>query len=282
MKNRTSLWAMCCILLCSILLTAVARQAAAASVSGVVEPLVDVTLSLPVEGIVSKVACHEGQRVTSGAVLVQLENRAEQIEVARRRLVWQSDSELRSARTREKTLKKILESNSQLYEKTRAVSREELDKLTLQWNKAAAEKELLAVQEEREELEYKLALRKLEQRTLKAPVGGVIEKVWLDEGEICQPGQELVRLVNARECYLVAHVPEAQGCRLKRGRKVEMQIRTGGRLVAVTGVIDLISQVVDPASGLMRVKVLFENRNGTIRPGLTGMLVLSGPEHRSN
>jgi hypothetical protein len=34
--------------------------------------------------------------------------------------------------------------------------------------------------------------------------------------------------------------------------------------------VELVSPVVDPASGLVEIKVLFDNLEGRIRPGLSG------------
>ncbi len=50
-----------------------------------------------------------------------------------------------------------------------------------------------------------------------------------------------------------------------------MKIEVEGGVI-VTGKISFISPVVDPASGLAKIKALFENADGKIRPGLAAKL----------
>jgi len=244
------------------------------TVFGVVEPIVDVTLGLTVQGMIQKISCEEGQMVEKGATLLTLENRLEELEVARRKINWESRAELESAEAQVQTLKEILAANKKLYDETRSVSKEDLERLILQWKKAVAEEKLIRIREEIEEVEYRIAVEALNKRVLRAPVYGAVEQVFLKEGEICQPGQPLIRLVDARKCLLVTNLKEAQGYLLLTGQKVDLDIHAGEGIVKKKGVIATVSQVVDPASGLMRVKVLFDNRDGRIRPGVNGNLYL--------
>ena len=43
---------------------------------------------------------------------------------------------------------------------------------------------------------------------------------------------------------------------------------------ALTGKVVFLSPVVDPASGLQKVKLLFDNADGKVRPGLAGKLFI--------
>ena len=43
----------------------------------------------------------------------------------------------------------------------------------------------------------------------------------------------------------------------------------GGSLTGIT----LMTAVVDPASGLQKVKALFDNRDGKVRPGVAGRML---------
>ena len=248
------------------------------TVSGVVEPIVDVTLGLTVQGMIRKISCEEGQMVGKGATLLILEKRLEELEVARRKIIWESGAELESAEAQVQTLKEILAANKRLYDETRSVSKEELDSLTLQWKKAVAEEKLIHIRKEKEKVEYWMAVDALNKRELRSPVSGVVEEIFLKEGEICQPAQPLIRLVDARKCLLVTNLKATQGYNLRAGQEVDVNIHAGAGIVNKKGVISTISQVVDPASGLMWVKVLFDNEGGRITPGVTGDLYLPQPE----
>ena len=54
-----------------------------------------------------------------------------------------------------------------------------------------------------------------------------------------------------------------------------MEIDNGGVKTLVQGKIFFISPLVDPDSGLQKVKIIFDNKDGRIRPGLTGVVLLS-------
>ena len=60
---------------------------------------------------------------------------------------------------------------------------------------------------------------------------------------------------------------------LKLNQEVTIEVDTGEAQVKLPGKIIFLSPVVDPASGLLKVKVLFHNAEGRIRPGLSGRMI---------
>ena len=243
-------------------------------ISGVVEPYLDVTLGLVVQGKIGAIAVPEGRRVGQGGVILSLDKQQEELEVARRKIIYENKAELKSAESTAATLTETYNSNKNLYTETRSVSREELDKLSIQYENAIAERDKLRNQKQREKVEYDMALQTLESRLLKAPFSGVVEKVFLKVGEVYQPGQPLVRLIDASRCIFVANLDDTKSYHLKQGMSVEVLVNAGGTEVVRKGVITKIPTVVDAASGVMQVKVMFDNRDGSIRPGVTGKLRL--------
>ena len=102
-----------------------------------------------------------------------------------------------------------------------------------------------------------------------APFDGTVTTVMLDVGEACQAQQPLVRLVDTRKCYFICNVEAKAGYTLKAGQTVKLDIEAGTRC-KISAELFLVSPVVDPASGLMRVKVVFENpreKSGLELPG---------------
>ena len=57
-------------------------------------------------------------------------------------------------------------------------------------------------------------------------------------------------------------------------RAIAGQQSTGASPITVQGQIILLSPVTDPASGLRRVKLLFDNADGRVIPGVAGKLIL--------
>lgn len=248
------------------------------SVSGVTESINDVTLSAWVDGTISTIFIKEGVEVKKGQTILELHKKLEELEVKRRKLIWKSKVEVNSAAQRVATLGALLDDTRNLFKSTGSLSKEELDKKELEYELAVAEVKQLEIAEEREEIEYKIALQNLYKRGLRSPIQGVIMELMLEEGEYCEAGQPLVRVVDTSKCLLVCHVEEPIGRTLKKGESVDLQIRAGSEHIAKKGTIAFVSSVVDPASSLLEVKAEFENQDGAVRPGVAGMMLLDVPK----
>lgn len=247
------------------------------SVSGITEPINDVTLSASVAGMISAIFFKEGAHIKKGQSILELDNKLEELEVERRRLIWESKVEVDAASERVVTLKSLLNSTRELFESTGSVSKEELEEKELEYKLSVAELKRLEIEEQREKIEYKMALENLHKRRLRSPIKGIIIKLFLDKGEYCEPGQPLVHVVDTSRCLFVGNVEEWIGRTLRKGQSVDLKIRTGSKSITKKGTIVFVSPVVDPASGLLEVKTEFENGDGAVRPGISGVMLLETP-----
>jgi len=246
------------------------------SISGITEPFKDVTLSATVVGTISAIFVKEGMSVKKGETILELDKQLETFEVERRKLIWEGKAEVEAAAVRVTTLKSLLESTRELFKSTGSVSREDLEKMELDYELAAAEKKRLETAEERERIEYEMASETLQKRSLISPFDGTVIKLFLDEGETCQENKPLVQVVDTGRGLFICNVEEWIGRTLRKGQTVNLEIRTGSESMAKRGTIIFVSPVVDPASGLLEVKTEFENQDGSIRPGVAGFLLLKG------
>jgi len=212
------------------------------SVNGITEPFMDVELGASVAGIVHSELFKEGDIVKKGDVIVELDKQLEQLEVERRKAVMDQN-------------KMTFESTRTLSQNTKSVSKEELAKKEAEYNVSVAE--------------YGIAVEQLAHRKIVAPFSGAITEIQLHPGAACAPYQSVVRLVDTTRCYFVGQIEgkSASSLRLDQPVKIEMD---GGAIA--TGKISFISPVVDPASGLAKIKALFDNADGKIRPGLAAKL----------
>lgn len=241
---------------------------------GITEPFSDSTLGAMVDGTVSVIKRQEGEFVRKGEIILELENSQEILEVKRRRIISESKVELNSAEKRKELLKFDYEGTLSLFNSTKSVSEEELRKKELEFKLAEAEYEQALVAEEREKLEYGIAQQQLEKRYVKAPFDCVIVKIFFSPGENCDTQQPLVRVVAADKCRFIAHIDAPEAAAFKKGMKVVLGFDIIPDLVE--GVVDYVSPVVDPSSGLQEVKVLFDNRDNIVAPGITGYISTAG------
>ena len=221
-----------------------------AYVPGITESFLEVTLSSSVAGLITKQKFKEGDFVPAGEALVELDRRQEELEVERRKLIV----DIR---------KSDFEGTEKLFAKTKGTSREELEKKEVEYRVAV--------------VEHQTALEDLRKRYIVAPFNGHITEILLHPGEACQPYQPVLRLVDTRQCYFVSNIDAKLAATLKTNQVVRLEIETGADPVKAEGKVSFLSPVADPASGLVKLKVLFPNAEGRIRPGLAGGLLLTTP-----
>lgn len=222
-----------------------------ASSPGITEPVFDVTLSVPVPGIITSLKFKEGDFVQTNDTILELDMRLEEIEVARRRAIMENH-------------KTDWESTRIVFDKSSSVSRDELQKKEVDYKVALAE--------------YEQSVEQLQRRRLLVPGAGVICEIRHHVGEACAAYEPVVHVVDARRCYFVSNMEAADSARLKVGQKLAIEIEDGATPIKVEGKIVFISPVVDSASSLQKVRAVFDNADGRVRPGLAGRVLLGEPQ----
>jgi len=257
------------VLLAGLHLTSAQAQTTAA---GVTEPFQDVILSATVAGTVEKRLVKEGDSIKVGQTLLEMKKRQEELEVKRRKLIADSKAELQAAEARVVTVKMDLDSTRKLFAATKSVSKDDLDKKELEYQLSAAEVERLKMAEEREVIESEMAAELLKDRIISSPLTGFVVEFFRQVGEDCKAQEPLMRVVDTRQFYFVANVEAKAGYNLKLGDSAQLQIEAGSKIIPVTGKISFVSPVVDPASGLLKIKVLCSNPDGLVKPGVAGTM----------
>ncbi len=237
-----------CVTLWAVLTLLAPNASAAEKISntGLTEPILDSTLGTPVAGIITARKFKEGDFVHKGDVVVEFDHSLEELEVARRQVVIEP-------------LKTDFEASKYLFEQPKSsISKEQLDKKQADYKVALAE--------------FELAKEQLRKRFILAPFDGYLIEFYHQVGEACLIEQPILRLADTRRCYFVCNVDAKAGHGLRVNQKVDLEVESGPAAVLTQGNISFVSPVVDAASGLMKVKVIFENPDGKIRPGVAGKM----------
>jgi membrane fusion protein, multidrug efflux system len=216
---------------------------------GLVLPFKEVVVSSPVQSAITEIACREGDTVKAGAVLARLYGRIEELDMLRTKAALEK---------REFDFK----GSANLYA-DKIISEDEALK-----NKI--ELELARLQAEQ-------ATELFLQRTITAPIDGIVVEKMREVGESVTAAQALFRLVAIDQVYVQFYLSSEQAAALKVGDQLTVRCQTGAATDAprnYTGRIDFIDPRVDAASGLMRVKVLLPNPGHVIKPGLRADVLL--------
>ena len=239
-------WSVPCLLAAAL---AAGLGAAAAdtayTVRGLTEPVGDVELSVPIPGVVAVIRHDEGDFVEAGGVILELDRRMEDLEVHRKQVQVE-------------TLRGELERSESLFKNTTSIPREEVEKKRGEFEVASVELEL--------------ARELLAKRIVTSPISGVVTAVPVKVGEYCETGTVLARVVDVREFDCVANIDPTRAPDVTVGRVLVLSTPAGKETIEVEGTVVFVSPVVDPGSGLLRIRSRFKNPDLRIRPGVAGVL----------
>lgn len=265
-------------LIAGLVLFAASVSAQQITVSGYTEPYAVAKLGVSVPGQIARIDFPEGAFVQKGKTILALDQQAEKLEVQRRKLLLESKVEVQAAAKQIETLQSHLSATRQLFRETGSVSKEQMEKEELEHDLALFERQRLEAIEQREKIEYGIAREQLARRNLRAPFSGRIAELFVKVGENCEIDTPLVRLVDTTKGYFIANVKLDVGRQLKLGQRVRLELQTGGTAAIREAEMVFISPVVDPASGLRKIKAVFDNRDGRIVPGVSGVMVVDPSE----
>ena len=257
------------ILLCTTVVTFCQTR----EVRGITEPYKQSTISATVSGRIKKITYPIGAYVQKGNTILELENSAELLEVKRRKLIGKSNSDLISAEYQVATLQKDYNATKELFDSSNSVSEEELWQKDLELKLAKENYQKLLTAEEREKIEFRMAVEELNKRIIQAPFSGTIVMMKFNEGESCNALEPLLTIVDIRKVKFTAHIEAKYSHELKKGANVLINIDGGASAIKVTGTVTFISPVVDGASGLREIQVVFDNKNGIVKPGVSGTMI---------
>jgi len=240
---------------------------------GVTEPISMAVIGTTVPGKVREISVPEGGRVRKGQVILMLEREEEELNVAITKVVAENRSDSLASTQKRQTFERDYNATRKLFETSNSVSEEQLWEKELNFKTADAELLKSTMTKKKEWLEHEMAKAQLEKRILRAPFDGVVVKHRKKVAESVQALEPLVDVVDVRRCRFVTYVvaQEAQGFRL--GQTVKLQLDGSRQPRLRQGKITFVSPVVDKASMLRTVKVVFENADGSIEPGVTGRIL---------
>jgi membrane fusion protein (multidrug efflux system) len=198
-----------------------------------------VTVSADLPGTVDRISFDSGKSVREGDVLVQLDTRQEQAQLAAAEAQRDLDR-INFART-----KNLVDQG--------VISRMEYDRATAEQKQSDAKVgEIRAT---------------IARKTIRAPFSGILGIRQVNLGQYLSAGNAIVPLQSLNPIYVNFGVPQDTASQVQVGRKLRI---TSGELAgaAFTGRITAINSVVDEATRNIQVQATVENPAGKLRPGM--------------
>jgi RND family efflux transporter MFP subunit len=239
---------------------------------GVTEAVHEAVLSSSVDGTIKEILVKEGDWVQQSDPVIRLYRKEQELEVTLRYKIWKNKAAMNAAKVEAQNIQSLYEASKQLFEKNHSVSKEEMTRLKIRYDQARFKQIELKIKKEQERIQYELAKEQLAKRIIYAPFQGVVTHIYAHVGERSKSNQQLIKLVNPKVCYFKCNVEEHFAKDLRIGRSVDLYIQAEEETIEKKGEVIFLSPVVDPASGLMKVKVIFDNNDQSIRPGVSGSM----------
>ncbi|MFH4964675.1 efflux RND transporter periplasmic adaptor subunit [Gaetbulibacter sp. M235] len=116
--------------------------------------------------------------------------------------------------------------------------------------------------------------QQIEKTVVRAPFSGSIDDVITDQGSVVAPGQsQLFRIVNLKDMYIEADVPERYISDVTSGKEVMVEFPILGK--TIDSKVRQAGNFINPANRTFKVEVAIPNYDGNIKPNLTAKLKIN-------
>jgi len=209
------------------------------SAIGTVAAVNGVTVSADTPGVVQKIAFESGDRVATGTLLVQLDTRQEQAQLAA------AEAKLELTRLN--------------LERVRGLRGEGV---TSQADFDSSDAENRQAQGNVAEIKASI-----DRKTIRAPFAGVLGIRQVNLGQYLKSGDPVVPLQSLNPIYVNFDVPQQEISRMKPGAEVRVSAE-GVPGTGLVGRITAIDSVINESTRNARVQATFENDKVRLRPGM--------------
>ena len=262
------------LLLVRLLFPSIGALAAGTDFEGFLEPNQVVDISTPFRDRIQALHVHDGDRVKAGQLLAELDSRVLEANLAVARQAAASHGQVDAARALVAMRKNRLQLLQELEKSGNARPRE---LATARTDLAMARARLQgAIEEQRlKKLDVRVIQARIEEKKLRSPLDGVVEKVYKQQFELIGGGdaEPLLTLVQLDPLLGRFHLPLTAAQGLRPGQ--EVQVRIGD--ARAEGTIDFVSPVIDARSGTVTVRVRVPNPDLALTSGSRCHLTLSIP-----
>jgi HlyD family secretion protein len=234
---------------------------------GIVQPVNQVTMSAPLEGMLRELHVREGQRVEEGELLAVIDNRVAQAAVNAARAAADRSGERQQAYEDLKFAQEVLA--RQLVLKA-ANGGSEFELLEAQTRLEKAKAVLVSVEQDQVRAQQLLELEqaRLEAHNIRAPFRGEIARLYAYPGTTLTRDDQLLTLIRVDELKAELHVALDFYQQLRVG--VEYSLRAGPPVNhVVTGRLQYVAPVIDAASRTCRVVFTLDNHDQQLPAGFS-------------
>ena len=223
------------------------------SYNGDIEAEYEVKVFSKISDRIEKFYADEGDFVRKGNPIAKI------IATTTEQSVRQAEAMLGAAKAQEANLKVEYERAKRLHNEN-AMSKQQYDAIETQYE---------AIQAQAEQAEAALASAKsqLDDALVSASISGIIGKRYYDEGDMANPTQPLVSIVQMDRVKITFDVTEVDLGKIKIGQDAVVKVKSYPDQ-QFKGKVIKVSPVLDPLTRMAEVEVLIDNPDHILKPGM--------------
>ncbi|QDT35913.1 efflux RND transporter periplasmic adaptor subunit [Stratiformator vulcanicus] len=231
---------------------------------GFSEPYRTIDVAASQMGIVSKIHAREGDQVSAGDLVGELDHRVLAIASRIAEKTATSRSALHVAEAEANLSRERMDNLRSLHARN-AASNEELERAEIEFQIAQARLNGAVESLELKQLEHERVLAEIEQRMIRSPIDGVVIRIHRDEGEFTSANQpDIATVVELNPLVAVFSTTRDLARNLKTDASVEVKFDDRQK---ARGIIEYISPVTEARSGTVEVRVRIPNPQLKLRSG---------------
>lgn len=226
---------------------------------GRLSPLEEVNVAATIGGRIEQVFFDTGQVVSKGQTLFTLKTDAQ--------IVNQAQAAVDQAQLQFNYAKDLLAKTQVLFTNG-AVSQQELDRVTRDYNSAQVQ-----LDSARNNLSLVSSSASGSNLAVAAPISGTISACNIKPGEMTSASAPAFTIIDPREVNLEIMVSDKKVKNIYKGQMLRVRVDSGGPS-EIQGLVDMISPNVDPRTKLFAVKMIFPSPLEKLSPGLMARVLV--------
>jgi membrane fusion protein (multidrug efflux system) len=218
------------------------------------------------DGLLDRVLVGRGQRVKAGEIVARLESKQEALTTQRARLRAEAETGIDAAKAQNEFRRKEAERLEDL-RSTNAIPERDYVTAVVESRLAEIAVETAVMEHDIAKLEYEQARSRLERRSIRSPVDGVIVDVTMFPGEYVHEQVTVMTIAEIDPLHVEVFIPVSEYRTVQPGMpaKVSPELPIGGNFDAKVAVVD---NVFDAASRTFRVRLVLPNADYALPAGL--------------
>jgi len=217
-------------------------------IQGRIDAQDNVTAYPQAAGTITAIYIKPGQHVNKGQVIAQLDNSVLKQNIA------QAQAQLSLLNT-------LYQRQKNLWDQKIGT---EVQFLQAKTNLEAGQKQLASLQQQ------------AAMYTIKSPISGTVDQMDLKLGQVAQPGQTGVRIVNADNLKVKADVPESYAASVNQGDNVKIVVPDAND--SLVAKVTFAAKVIDPSSRSFGIEIKLPSKKD-LRPNMTATLKIASYTH---